>query len=233
MAITADVTIPGPNGSFAGYLARPASGKGPGIVLLQEIFGVNAVMRALADDYAAAGFFALVPDLFWRIEPGIQLTDKTDTEWQKAFGYMKGFDFSLGIKDVQSAITYLRTVPGATGKVGAVGYCLGGFLAYLTAARTDVDAAVGYYGMNIQKFLGEAAAIKKPLLLHVAGKDEYHPPEAQKAVADGLAGHPFVTIADYPEMNHAFARPGGAHYDQANAELANGRSITFFRTHLV
>lgn len=228
-----DITIPGPDGSFSAYFARPPSGRGAGIVLLQEIFGVNAVMRALADEYAAAGFFALVPDLFWRLEPGVQLTDKTDKEWQQAFALMQRFDAGTGVTDIQTAIGFLRHQPGVNGAVGAVGYCLGGFLAYLTAARTDSDAAVGYYGMNIQKFLGEAENIKKPLLLHVAGKDEYNPPDAQKAVADALAGNPHVTIATYPAMNHAFARPGGGHYDRANAELANGRTITFFRQHLV
>jgi carboxymethylenebutenolidase len=226
------ITIEGPDGSFSGYLSSPAAGRGPGIVVIQEIFGVNAVMRQLADEYAAAGFFALVPDLFWRLEPGVQLTDKTDGEWQRAFSLMQRFDAAAGVKDIQSAVTHLRKVPGVNGKVGAVGYCLGGFLAYLTAARTDVDACVGYYGMNIQKFLGEAGAITKPLMLHVAGKDEYHPPEAQKEVSEGLKGNRLVTIHTYPEMDHAFARPGGAHYDQANAGLANGRTITFFRQHL-
>ncbi|MDR3525776.1 MAG: dienelactone hydrolase family protein [Rhizomicrobium sp.] len=216
--------------NFTAYLASPESGHGPGVVLLQEIFGVNAVMRELAESYAAAGFVALVPDLFWRIAPAVELTDKSDAEWQQAFGLMKRFDIAQGIVDVQTAITFLRHQ--VNGKVGTVGYCLGGLLAYLTATRTDTDAAVGYYGMNIQKFLGEAPNIKKPLLLHVAGKDEYHPPAAQKEVADGLAAFPLVTIQDYPEMNHAFVRPGGAHFDKANADLANGRTITFFRQHL-
>lgn len=143
---------------------------------------------------------------------------------------MQRFDAAQGIQDVQTAIRFFRQHTG--GKIGAVGYCLGGFLAYLTAARTDVDASVGYYGMNIQNFLGEAGDIKNPLMLHVADKDEYHPAEAQKAVADGLGSNPLVTIHTYPEMNHAFARPGGAHYDEANATLANSRTIAFFKQHL-
>jgi carboxymethylenebutenolidase len=226
------ITIDGPDGSFAAYLASPAAGRGPGIVVIQEIFGVNAVMRALADEAAASGFFALVPDLFWRLEPGVQLTDKTDAEWQRAFDLMKRFDAALGVKDIQTTISHLRTIAGGTGKVGAVGYCLGGLLAYLTAARTDSDASVGYYGVNIQTMLGEAAVIKKPLMLHIAGKDEFTPPEAQKQIVDGLAANPLVTIHRYPEMNHAFARPGGKHYDQANAGLANSRTATFLRQHL-
>jgi len=227
-----DITISGPDGSFAGYLASPAAGRGPGIVVAQEIFGVNAAMRAKADELAASGFFALVPDLFWRLEPGVQLTDKTDAEWQHAFALMNRFDAGLGVKDIQTTITHLRTVSGCTGKVGVVGYCLGGLLAYLAAARTDTDASVGYYGVNIQTMLGEATGIKKPLMLHIAGKDEFVPPEAQKQIVDGLAGNPLVTTHPYPEMNHAFARPGGKHYDQANAGLANSRTAIFFRQHL-
>jgi carboxymethylenebutenolidase len=225
-----DVSVGGQG--FTGYLASPAAGRGPAVLIIQEIFGVNAVMRALADEFAAGGFFVLVPDLFWRLEPGVQLSDKTEAEWQRAFGLMKRFDAAAGVKDIQTGLAYLRKLPGSTGKAGAVGFCLGGFLAYLTACRTDCDASVGYYGMNMQNFLGESSKIKKPLMLHVAGKDEYQPPEAQKQVSDGLASNPLVTIHTYPEMGHAFARPGGAHYDQANAGLANGRTITFFRQYL-
>jgi carboxymethylenebutenolidase len=222
-----------PDGEFAAYLASPASGRGPGVVVIQEIFGVNKVMRQVADEFAARGYFALAPDLFWRLEPGVQLTDRTDAEWKRAFDLMGRFDQDAGIKDIQFSINYLRhTVAGCTGKVGAVGYCLGGLLAFLTATRTDADASVGYYGVNIQDKLGEAAKIKKPLMLHIAGKDEYVPPDAQKKIADGLKNNPHVTIHSYPEMNHAFARPGGAHYDKACADLANGRTATFFRQHL-
>lgn len=227
------IAISGPDGSFSAYLAQPATGQGAGIVLLQEIFGVNAVMREAADLFAQAGFFVLVPDLFWRIEPGVDLTDKSEAEWHRAFDLMKRFDIATGVADIQTAITALRKFPGVSGKVGTVGYCLGGLLAYLTATRTDSDATVGYYGINIQNFLGEASTIQKPLMLHVAGKDEFHPPEAQAVVAEGLGGNAHVTLHSYPEMNHAFARPGGAHYDAANAELANTRSITFFRQNLI
>ena len=227
-----DITINGTDGSFAGYLASPAAGRGPGIVVVQEIFGVNAAMRAIADEIAASGYFALAPDLFWRLEPGVQLTDKTDAEWQRAFALMNRFDAGLGVKDIQTTITQLRGVAGCTGRVGVVGYCLGGLLAYLAAARTDSDASVGYYGVNIQTMLDEAANIKKPLMLHIAGKDEFVPPEAQKQVMDGLAANPHAATHPYPGMNHAFARPGGKHYDQANAGLANSRTATFFRQHL-
>src|SRR5579872_7459975 len=142
-----EITISGKDGTFNGYLASPGSGHGPGIVVIQEIFGINKVMRDIADGLAARGFFALAPDLFWRIQPGVQLTDQTDGEWQQAFGLMKQFNLDKGVEDIQSSIDALRVMPGVSGKVGAVGYCLGGQLAYLTATRTDCDASVGYYGI--------------------------------------------------------------------------------------
>src|ERR1700760_1946202 len=175
-----------PDGKFAAYLASPASRRGPGIVVIQEIFGVNKVMRDITDAFAARGYFAICPDLFWRLEPGVQLTDRTKQEWDRAFDLMGRFDQDAGVKDIQASIGYLRhSVTGCTGKVGAVGYCLGGLLAYLTATRTDCDASVGYYGVNIKDKLSEAASIKKPLMLHIAEKDEYVPPEAQAAIKQG------------------------------------------------
>jgi len=227
-----NITISGPDGTFSGYLSTPGAGTGPGVVVIQEIFGVNAVMRAVADALAARGYLALCPDLFWRLKPGIQLTDKTKAEWDQAFALMNRFDADAGVKDIQATITQLRKLQGCTGKVGAVGYCLGGLLAYLTAARTDSDASIGYYGVNIQTKLAEAKTIRKPLMLHIAAKDQFVPLEAQKQIVDGLKSNPRVTIHIYPEMDHAFAREGGEHYDKACADLANGRTATFFRQHL-
>jgi carboxymethylenebutenolidase len=227
-----DIVIDGPDGQFGGYLTSSSAGSGPGIVVIQEIFGVNKVMRDVADALAARGYFALCPDLFWRLEPGVQLTDKSDAEWKRAFALMTKFDPDSGIADIQATIRHLRGLDGASGKVGAVGYCLGGLLAYLTAARTDADASVGYYGVNIDSKLDEAKNIAKPLMLHIAEKDPYVKPEAQKKIVDALKGNPRVTIHLYPGMDHAFAREGGAHYDKACADLANGRTSTFFKQHL-
>jgi carboxymethylenebutenolidase len=228
-----DVSIQTADGAMGGYLAQPAGGvRGPGLVVIQEIFGVNKVMRDLADGFAAHGYHALVPDLFWRLQPGVQLTDKSKAEWDQAFALMNAFDRDKGVADIQAGIDHLRKLPACSGKVGDVGYCLGGLLAYLCATRTDADASVGYYGVNIQTLLGEAKNIKKPLMLHIAGKDGFTPPEAQKQIVDGLKGNAHVTLHIYPEMDHAFARVGGEHYDHASAELANGRTSTFFRQHL-
>jgi len=227
-----EITIRGADGAFKGYLASPGSGRGPGVVVLQEIFGVNKVMRDVADGLAARGFFVLVPDLFWRLQPGVQLTDQSEAEWQQALGLMKRFDTGKGIEDVQASIDALRALPGVNGKVGAVGYCLGGLLAYLAATRTDVDAAVGYYGVNIQEKLGEAANIKRPLMLHIAEADAFTPPPAREKLVAGLKTNPHVTLHGYPAMDHAFARVGGKNYDHACADLANTRTATFFRQHL-
>ncbi len=216
--------------TMGGYLAKPESGSGPGVVVAQEIFGVNAVMKGVADWLASAGFVALVPDLFWRIEPGISITDQTEAEWQRAFELFGLFDIDKGMADMQAAISHLRG--SGAGKVGAVGYCLGGSLAYLSATRTDSDASVGYYGVRINEALDEAAKITKPLMLHIATKDEFVPPEAQKAIHDALGGNSLVTLHDYTGQDHAFARVGGAHYDKASAELANKRTIDFFKSYL-
>ncbi len=224
------ITIKGQDGEFSGYLAKPKSGKGPGIVVIQEIFGVNKVMRDLTDWLAGEGYVALCPDLFWRIEPGVDITDKTDAEWKKAFDLMGAFNIDHGIADIAATIKTLR--PMTTGKVGAVGYCLGGHLAYLTACRTDADASVGYYGVNIQTRLDESRDIRKPLILHIAEKDEFVNAGAQQEIVDELRDNRLVTIYQYPEQNHAFARVGGAHYDKAAADEANARTLAFFKTNL-
>jgi carboxymethylenebutenolidase len=228
-----DVTIRAADGgSFSAYLATPKSGKGPGIVLIQEIFGVNKVMRDLADGFAAQGYTVMCPDLFWRQEPGIQITDKTQEEWNKAFSLYQGFNVEKGVDDLKATLAALRKHPACTGKVGSVGYCLGGKLAYLMGTRTDADANVGYYGVGIQDSLGEAKSLKKPLLLHVAAKDQFVPPEAQAKVKDALKGNALVAIYTYNEQDHAFARVGGAHYDKAAADQANQRTADFFKKNL-
>jgi len=227
-----DVTIKAKDGSFGGYLAMPAGGKGPGILVIQEIFGVNKVMRDLCDGYAKAGYVALCPDIFWRQQPGIQLTDRTDAEWARAFELYKGFDVAKGVDDLEAGLAHLRKVPGCTGKAGSVGYCLGGKLAYLMATRSDSDANVSYYGVAIEADLGEVKKIRKPLLLHVAEKDQFVPAAAQAQIKAKLAGDAHVTIHVYAGCDHAFARVGGKHFDAAAAKLANERSAAFFTKHL-
>ncbi|MFQ5958919.1 MAG: dienelactone hydrolase family protein [Alphaproteobacteria bacterium] len=228
-----DITLTAAEGgSFGAYLASPSSASGSGIVVLQEIFGVNAVMRDIADRLAADGYFAIVPDLFWRQEPGIQITDRTEAEWQRAFELYQGFSEDLGIDDAIVALAHLRTLPGCSGTVGCVGFCLGGKLAYLMATRSDADCSVGYYGVGIEGALGEAGNISKPLMLHIAENDGFVPAEAQAQIKDALGTNPHVTIHSYPGVDHAFARIGGDNFDQAAADLAHARSAAFFAEHL-
>jgi carboxymethylenebutenolidase len=218
--------------SFSAYLATPEGGAGAGALVLQEIFGVNAVMRAVCDGYAAKGYLALCPDLFWRQEPDIQITDQSEAEWAHAFALYRGFDEARGVEDAITALSALRAQPGCSGKVGATGYCLGGKLAYLMATRSSVDCSVGYYGIGIEATLNEAGDIPKPLMLHLAEKDQFVPPESQGQIMDNLGANPLVTIHSYPDRDHAFARVGGEHYDAADAGLANSRTAAFFEEHL-
>lgn len=227
-----DITINGRDGEFSAYLATPPSGSGPGLLVIQEIFGVNDSMRHMCDEFAAQGFVALCPDLFWRQEPGIQITDKTDEEWAKAFELFQGFDVDKGVEDLKDSLAALRGLDACTGKAGSVGYCLGGKLAFLMATRSDADCNISYYGVELDKLVGEAKAIRHPTLLHIAEEDEFVPKEAQAKVKKALAGHAQVTIFSYPGMPHAFARDGGIHYDAEAAKLANGRSAEFLQQNL-
>jgi carboxymethylenebutenolidase len=226
------MTIDTGDGAMTAYLALPTGGTGPGIVLIQEIFGVNQVMRDLADELASHGYVVACPDLFWRIEPGIDISDKTEAEWARAFDLFKTFHVEHGVRDLRATLAALRVHPGVTGKVGAVGYCLGGKLAYLMAAHTDVDCAVGYYGVGLQDMLGDASQIHKPLMLHIAGQDSFTPPAAQAQIHAALEHHPHVSIHDFPSNEHAFARVGGAHYDASEALIANGLTYDFFKRYL-
>ncbi|WP_312166280.1 dienelactone hydrolase family protein [Phenylobacterium sp.] len=225
-------TIKTDDGQFAAYVARPTNPKAPAIVVIQEIFGVNAVMRGVCDELAAAGFLAVCPDLFWRIEPGVDITDQSEAEWKKAFELYNAFDVEAGVRDIAATIDHVRALPEVNGKVGAVGFCLGGLLAYLTATRTDADASVAYYGVGIEKHLVESEKQAHPLLIHIAEEDQFVPKEAQALILSQLKNHPQVEIFTYPGRDHAFARQGGEHYDEADARLAGGRTLTFFNQHL-
>jgi len=218
-------------GEFDAYVALPASGYGPGIVVLQEIFGVNQYLRDVADWYAAHGFVVLVPDLFWRIERGVELTDKGD-DWNKAIELYQKIDEAKAVEDSAATLEFLRKHVSCSRRVGAVGFCMGGNLAYLLSVRFKPDCAVGYYGVSIEKSLYEANNLSSPLMLHIAGDDKFCPPEAQRQIHDTLDSNPFVTIHDYPGRDHAFGRTGGEHYNAADAELANLRSLEFFVNHL-
>jgi carboxymethylenebutenolidase len=223
------ITIHGRGGDFMAYQAKPADAPTAVIVVIQEIFGVNAVMRDLCEGFAAQGYLAVAPDLFWRIEPGIDITDQTPEEWQRAFDLYGKFNVDSGVADIQDTITAMRAhgLP-----VGSVGYCLGGLLAFLTTTRTDVDASVSYYGVGIDQALGEADQATRPLLLHIAEEDGFVNKDAQAAILAALSGKAGVAVHTYPGLDHAFARRGGDHYDEAGANLANSRTADFFKATL-
>jgi carboxymethylenebutenolidase len=214
-------------GKFKAYVAVPKAGQGPGIVLCQEIFGINGFIREVADYYAEEGYTVVAPDLFWRIQPGIEL-GYTEQEWQKAFELFQKFDTDKGMSDITATVKAMRAMPQVQGKVGALGFCLGGRLAYLAAARSGVDCAVGYYGVTIDQYLGEAAKIQVPLVLHFAANDKYAPPETVTKIKTALASHAGAEIYVYPGVDHAFARTGGVHYDKPSALMAHHRSIALF-----
>ena len=223
------ISITTPDGAFSAYVARPAAAKAPAVVVIQEIFGVNQVMRDITEGLAAQGYLAVCPDLFWRIEPDIDITDQSEAEWKRAFELFNAFDVDQGVKDIQATIKTIRADAGCDGKVGAVGFCLGGQLAFLTATRTDVDAAVSYYGVGLENRVPEAEKLTRPLLLHIAEEDQFVPKEAQAVIIAALKDHPQVEIHTYPGRDHAFARVGGEHYDEADAKLAGGRTLQFFQ----
>lgn len=219
------------DGGFTAYLAEPAGTPTAAIVVIQEIFGVNAGIRGKCDALAAAGYLAIAPDLFWRIEPGIELDPDVSEQMQRGLAIMGKFDQDLGIADIEATIRAARARVNG-GKVGAVGYCLGGRLAFMTAARTDVDASVGYYGVGIDGLLGEKHAIARPVLLHVPVEDHFVDQKAQARMHAGLDDHPKVTLYDYPGEDHGFATEIGARRSPAAAEQADARTAAFFAEHL-
>lgn len=220
------------DGEFKAYVARPKAVKAPAVLVIQEIFGVNAVIRGIADDLAAQGYLAIAPDLFWRLQPGVDITDQSPEEWKQALDLMNRFDVDKGVEDIGVTLAHIRQDEGCAGKAGAVGYCLGGLLAFLTATRTDIDCSVSYYGVGLENRLGEAGKIAEPLMLHIAGEDAFSSKAAQDAVVGALKDNRLVTLHVYAGRNHAFARPGGEHWHAGDATLADTRTIDFFKAHL-
>ncbi len=223
-----EITIPTQDGrSFSAYIAMPDRLPAPAVVMIQEIFGVNAEMREKCDRMAALGYVAIAPDLFWRMEPGVQLTDQTEAEWQKALDLLNRFDIEQGILDLRMTVHTMRGHAQTTGTVGCVGYCLGGKLAYLMATRTKIDASVSYYGVGLEDLLDEAQTLSKPLMLHIAGEDKFVSKAAQNEIIAALSAHPMATIHRYPGVDHAFSRLNGQHYNADAATLADRRTEEF------
>jgi carboxymethylenebutenolidase len=215
-------------GRFKAWLAEPEGAPKGAIVVIQEIFGVNEGIRRKADHWASLGYIGIAPDLFWRLEPGIELDPDVPEQFQQALGLMQRFDQDQGIADIEATIRNGRARLAGGGKVGAVGYCLGGRLAFMTSSRTDVDATVAYYGVGLEGLMNEKHAIARPLMLHIAGADHFVTPDKQEAIHQGLDDHPKVTIHDYPGEDHGFAAEMGKRRSDAAAELADSRTEAFF-----
>ncbi|MFG6282727.1 dienelactone hydrolase family protein [Sphingomonas sp. S6] len=240
-ATSRTITIETLNGTgrFDTYVAQPAGTPRAAIVVIQEIFGVNAGIRNKCDRLAADGYLALAPDLFWQIAPGVELDPDVPDQMQRALSLMGEFDQDAGIRDIEATIRTARSMlndvhqgDGLTSKVGVVGYCLGGRLAFMTAARTDVDASVGYYGVGIDGLLGEAHAIAHPVLLHIPQEDHFVDKDAQARMHAGLDDHAKVTLFDYPGEDHGFATEFGQRRSDESAQLADQRTASFFAAHL-
>lgn len=217
-------------GQIPAYVARPAAPTTRAIIVVPEIFGVNAGIRSKCDQWAAKGYLAIAPDIFWRFAPGAELNPDVEPEFQQALGYFGQYDANDGVKDIEAVIRWARAQGAA--KVGLVGFCLGGRLAYMAAARTDIDASVGYYGVMIDTMLNEAHAIASPLMLHIPTADHFVGPAAQAAIHAALDPHLRVTLHDYAGLDHGFAAENGNRRDESGAQVADHRTEAFFAEHL-
>ena len=226
------ITIKGRDGAFEAYMARPAALPAPAVVVLQELFGVNADIRKTCDELAERGFITVAPDLFWRQEPGVDLGVTTEADWQHGLRLYQAYDRDKGVQDIKDTVAVAAELPDCTGKVAVLGYCLGALMSFLTAVRSEVDAVVAYHGGDTEKYLDEVDHLHAPLLMHLGEEDEFISKPAQARIKAALAGKPNATIYGYPGQCHAFSRHNGAHYNAAAATLANGRTYDFLKREL-
>lgn len=219
-------------GRFDAYRAGPSGASRGAIVVLHEVFGVNSDLRTTCSELADAGYVAICPDLFWRLERHVDLSVQSDKDWQKGLALYGAFDLDAGVRDVASTVDAARSQAGPRRRVGVMGFCLGGLLAFLTAARTRVDAAVAFHGARTEEFLGEAGDVDAPLQIHLAEEDEFITLDAQRKITSALAADPRVEVFSYPGCRHAFSRHDGAHFDAEAARLSRVRTLGFFDRHL-
>src|SRR6202162_5443016 len=226
------LTIEGQSGTFGAYIARPETVPAPAVVVLHEVFGVNADIRKTCDELAERGFVAVAPDLFWRQEPGVDLGVNSEADLQHSLRLYQAYDRDSGVGDIKDTLDAVAKLPECTGKIAVQGYCFGALMTFLTAVRCRVDAAVAYHGADTEKYLGEVDNLHAPLLMHLGEEDEFISKAAQVQIKAALAGKPNAIVYSYPGQRHAFARHKGAHYDAAAAALANGRTSEFLQRQL-
>src|ERR1700675_4399525 len=226
------ITVQGRGGTFAAYIAHPKILPAATVVVLQELFGVNADIRKTWNELGAQGFVAVAPDLFWRQEPGVDLSVTSEADWQHGLRLYQAYDRDAGVRDIKDTLNAVAKLPECTGKIAVQGYCLGALMTFLTAVRAQVNAAVAYHGADTEKYLGEVQNLHAPLVMHLGEEDEFISKAAQAQIKAALAGKPNATVYSYPGQRHAFARHKGAHYDAASATLANGRTSEFLHQRL-
>src|ERR1700726_3447271 len=226
------ITIEGRDGAFGAYISRPKTLPAPAVVVLHEVFGVNADIRKTCDELAEQGFIAVAPDLFWRQEPGVDLSVTSDADWQHGLRLYQAYDRDAGARDVKDTVNAVAKLPGCTGRVAVLGYCLGALMVFLTAVRYSIDAAVAYHGGDTEKYLEEIDGLHAPMLMHLAEEDEFISKPAQAKIKAALAGKPNATVYSYPGQHHAFARHNRTHYNAAGAALANRRTSEFLHHQL-
>ena len=211
------------SGNFAASVVASRGESRGAVVMIQEIFGVNDALLEQAAWVASMGFTAICPDLFWRQQPGVNISDKSEAEWKQAFALMNGFDHEKGMEDLRATLAAARALPGCNGKVATMGFCLGGRLAFRMAVESDADLNISYYGVGLDALVDGLDRITKPLICHIADRDQFFPAEGRARLDQAAAGHAQIALYHY-EAEHAFARPGGIHYQALSAAIANGRS---------
>lgn len=216
-------------GKFKGYLALPPTGKGPGIVLLQEIFGVNAHIRSVAEQYALDGYVVLAPDIFWRQEPGVELAYE-GADMEKAFSLMKAMDANQAVEDIGCAVDTLRGRPELQGKVASLGYCMGGILSFRSALDAGVDSAVCFYPGGIANHLDKADRLEVPVQFHFAGQDKHITEEHIEQTRQAFADRDDVMVHVYDGADHGFNCWARAAYDRHASALSHGHTLTFLET---
>jgi len=226
------ITTKDRDSAFGAYIARPKASPASAVVVLQELFGVNADIRKTCDELAEQGFVAVAPDLFWRQEPGVDLSVTSEADWQHGLRLYQAYDRDAGARHVKDTVNAVAKLPECTGRVAVLGYCLGALMVFLTAVRYGVDAAVAYHGGDTDKYLGEVGGLEAPLLMHLAEEDEFISKPAQAEIKAALAKKPDTTVYSYPGQNHAFSRHGGAHYNAEAAALAHERTYAFLNRQL-
>jgi carboxymethylenebutenolidase len=227
------INVKGQGGTFLAYIARPKTSPTSAVVVLQELFGVNADIRKHCDELAEQGYLAVAPDLYWRQEPGVDLNVTSQADWDHGLRLYQAYDRDAGVRDIKDTIDAVRTLPECSGKVALLGYCLGALMVFMTAVRNDgIDAAVWYHGADTDKYLKEVDGLHAPILMHLAEEDEFISKAAQAEIKAAVATKLNAMVYSYPGQSHAFSRHNGKHYNAAAAHLANSRTSEFLKHEL-